>query len=115
LGNSASESNSPDVPSANDRADISSAPGVVHFRRSLLEDASFEWEAIPSIALDKIEWDCAVKFSDQQTSATILFDLDEHVVALSPSTDRLARFNDKMAAGAARFFAEQFPKSAATR
>ena len=39
-----------------------------------------------------------MRFSDHQTSATILFDLDEHVVALSPSNERLARLNDKMAA-----------------
>ena len=115
FGSSESDSTSADVRSANDRADISSAPGVVHFRRSLLEDASFDWEATPSIASDKIGWDYAVQFSDQQTSATILVDFDEHIVALSPSNDRLAKLNDKMAAGAARFFAEQFAKSAATR
>ena len=50
-----------------ERADVSQAPGLVHLRRGLVEDANFRWTAGPSTARDRLPaeaWDRALVFSD---------------------------------------------------
>lgn len=49
------------------RTDISRAPGLVHLRRGLVEDANFDWErAAPAGAA----WDAAFAFYDTTSAAT---------------------------------------------
>lgn len=50
-----------------ERADVSTAPGLVHLRRGLVEDANFRWLVGPSIDGDRLpaaSWDWALVFSD---------------------------------------------------
>ena len=60
------------------RTDISRAPGLVHLRRGLVEDANFDWErpAAPPGA----EWDAAFAFYDPGSadapSAVLVIDFD---------------------------------------
>lgn len=57
----------PGVLVAMERADVSKAPGLVHLRRGLVEDANFRWSAGPSIGGERLpasSWDWALAFSD---------------------------------------------------
>jgi hypothetical protein len=86
--------------------DISHAPGVLHFRRSLLQDANFDWDAENDPAKSEIDWDYAARFTDDEGSIVVLFDLDCGVVANRAAADRVARVTEKMTAGLRRFFEE---------
>ena len=48
------------------RTDISKAPGLVHLRRGLVEDANFDWERPASTGA---EWDAAFAFYDGASAA----------------------------------------------
>jgi hypothetical protein len=50
----------PDKPAR--RIDITSARGLVHLRRGLVEDANFTWPALPSQAPEEAAWDVALAF-----------------------------------------------------
>jgi hypothetical protein len=57
----------PGVLVALERADVSKAPGLVHLRRGLVEDANFRWQVGASIDRDRLpaeSWDRALVFSD---------------------------------------------------
>ncbi|NBW95728.1 MAG: hypothetical protein EBR28_03115 [Planctomycetia bacterium] len=60
--------------------DVSTAKGLVHLRRGLVEDANFDWRA--STAAEPLPpgaWDVALVFSDPgkpQARATLVVDLD---------------------------------------
>lgn len=62
-----------------DRHDVTSARGIVHLRRGLVEDAGFRWSVDgPDGALPPESWDHAFVFTDTDGSrTTILIDLDE--------------------------------------
>jgi hypothetical protein len=83
--------------------DISRARGLIHFRRSLLEDANFDWTAKVDIVPDH-EWDYAVLFLDNVDRVTVLFDLDRGVVDAAVLIPKTAR-------GIEEFFAEQLQKT----
>lgn len=48
------------------RTDISRAPGLVHLRRGLVEDANFDWKRPASTGA---EWDAAFAFYDEASAA----------------------------------------------
>jgi hypothetical protein len=65
-----------------DRRDITSAKGLVHLRRGLVEDANFLWSAEP--AADRLpadSWDLGLVFSDpavpEQPPTIFVIDFDE--------------------------------------
>jgi len=50
-----------------ERADVSQAPGLVHLRRGLVEDANFRWQGRPSTGAGRLpaeSWDRALVFAD---------------------------------------------------
>jgi len=62
-----------------DRRDISQAPGLVHLRRGLVEDANFRWSGQPpEEPLGPTAWDYALEFSDPDAGdvTTQALDLD---------------------------------------
>lgn len=72
----------PGVLRAVERRDVSQAPGLVHLRRGLVEDANFRWtDAGP--AADRLppgHWDVALVFSDPAhpgEAARLVIDLDD--------------------------------------
>jgi hypothetical protein len=57
----------PGVLVALERADVSKAPGLVHLRRGLVEDANFRWGGAATIDGERLpaaSWDWALVFSD---------------------------------------------------
>src|SRR5687768_9637678 len=83
--------------------DISRAPGLLHFRRSLLQDANFDWNSENEAAVSDRDWDYAVRFSDEVGSVVVLFDLDRGIVANRAASERVARITEKMSRGMSRF------------
>ncbi len=65
---------------AADRRDVSQAPGLVHLRRGLVEDANFAWPAPDGNRRPSGDWDHALAFSrpeDRQRPPTVVaIDLD---------------------------------------
>jgi hypothetical protein len=98
---------SPEAESAGaEKRDISRARGAIHFRRSLLEDGSFDWERDARGV--RPQWDYLVRFEGENGWATISFDLDENVAQLTGWNDRLIALSPRTAKGLKTFFAEQF-------
>jgi hypothetical protein len=89
-----------------EKRDISRARGAIHFRRSLLEDGSFEWERDTRGV--RPQWDYLVRFEGDDGWATISFDLDENVAQLAGWEDRLTALSPRTAEGLGVFFSEQF-------
>jgi len=70
---------------ARSRIDISKAPGLVHLRRGLVEDANFNWQGTDAgasgggAALERLPldaWDVALVFSEPLGHTTLVIDLD---------------------------------------
>ena len=73
---------------ARSRIDISKAPGLVHLRRGLVEDANFNWQGTDARAsgagaggaaperLPLDAWDVALVFSEPLGRTTLVIDLD---------------------------------------
>lgn len=73
---------------ARSRIDISKAPGLVHLRRGLVEDANFSWQGTDARAsgggagsavperLPLESWDVAFVFTEPGGSTTLVIDLD---------------------------------------
>jgi hypothetical protein len=89
-----------------EKRDISRARGAIHFRRSLLEEGSFDWQRETRGV--RPEWDYLVRFEDDAGWATIAFDLDANVAQLTGWDDRLVALSPRTAEGLKIFFAEQF-------
>ena len=85
--------------------DISQARGLIHFRRSLLEDANFEWNNDFS-AVAAAEGDYSVLFSDGEEKLVIVFDLDRRLIEVRPRGDGVAKLTERMADGVATFLSE---------
>ena len=68
---------------SDERVDVSKAPGLVHLRRGLVEDANFRWTAPAGPASDRLPadaWDVALVFSDPAhpgEDARLVIDLDD--------------------------------------
>jgi hypothetical protein len=59
--------------------DLSRAPGLVHARHSLLDQASFDWPATAALSSDAPgNWTHGVRFTRSEHVATVLFDFDSH-------------------------------------
>jgi len=73
----------PGVLVALERADVTGAPGLVHLRRGLVEDANFRWPVAPSAARGRLpaeSWDRALVFADPTTGrppVVLVIDLAE--------------------------------------
>ena len=74
--------------------DLSKAPGLLNARTSLLNDASYEWTAAETSVKDPLY---SVRFSDDQTSIVVLFDLENGVIQ-EPS-GKSVKLTKKTAAG----------------
>ena len=65
---------------ANTRIDVSKAPGLVHLRRGLVEDANFNWQGSgvvgPERRLPLESWDVALVLSEPLGSTTLVIDFD---------------------------------------
>ena len=63
---------------ATERIDVSRAPGLVHLRRGLVEDANFSWPDDPAAApLAATAWDVALEFGGPgDGGTTLVIDLD---------------------------------------
>jgi len=63
---------------ATERVDVSRAPGLVHLRRGLVEDANFAWpDRQPTAPLGAEAWDVALTFREPGgPGTTLVFDLD---------------------------------------
>lgn len=63
-----------------DRIDISTARGLVHLRRGMVEDANFNWSADPDRRRSAPDWDVAFAFFDSPAPAaavvTVAIDLE---------------------------------------
>lgn len=60
--------------------DVSRAPGLVHLRRGLVEDANFSWNPAPPGRLRADAWDTALAFFDgaaRRPTAVVALDLDD--------------------------------------
>src|SRR5678810_12040 len=85
-----------------DAQDISSAPGLVHARHSLLQDPSFSWAAEPLSALQDSRnpprCKYAVRFIDTTGTVTILFDFQDQYMYCVESQDGI-KMSEKSRAG----------------
>jgi len=64
---------------ARSRIDISKAPGLVHLRRGLVEDANFNWQGTDAAVPERLPsdaWDVALVFSEPLGRTTLVMDLD---------------------------------------
>jgi len=70
---------------AHTRIDVSKAPGLVHLRRGLVEDANFNWQAggVAQPRLPSAAWDVALVFSEPLGSTTLVIDFDSAGGALA--------------------------------
>lgn len=91
--------------------DITTARGLVHFRHSLLVDASFDWNAelktVPA-------WEYAVRFSDAERDAIVLFDLKNKLAAPLDDAPMVASMAP-IAEGVRTYLDEQFADKADQR
>ena len=66
--------------------DISKAPGLVHLRRGLVEDANFSWQAGGGAVPERLPldaWDVAFVFTEPGGQTTLVIDLDASGGALA--------------------------------
>ncbi len=78
-----------------EQKEISTVPGLLHARNSLLDDASFAWETPPP---NEPRWTHALQFENaQQLRVTILFDLEQSCLRFveSPSDRNVLPFVPK--------------------
>lgn len=80
---------------AHTRIDVSKAPGLVHLRRGLVEDANFNWQGTDArdrggeaggaaaARLPSAAWDVALVFSEPLGSTTLVIDFDSAGGALA--------------------------------
>jgi hypothetical protein len=104
-----------------ERRDVSRAAGLIHLRHSLISDKSFLWSAPPAACPP--QWRYAVRFSDGDLAATLLFDFDCEQAMLVGKGARVSirpmmRPNEeepaasgRRPAGIEKFVLEQFEKN----
>jgi hypothetical protein len=85
--------------------DISQARGLIHFRRSLLEDANFDWDAEPPATRDG-GGGYEVRFSDDEQELVVVFDLDQRRVEIQSPGDGTVKLTERMAEGVTTFLAD---------
>ena len=87
------------------RKDVTTAIGLDHLRRGLLDDANFSWSAPPPASAP--HWSDALVFSDGARRIVVVFDLTNRRLGRADSSTTLAI--DQIATGWEEFFADQFP------
>ena len=85
------------------RIDVSHAPGLVHLRHSLISDQSFVWSA--PLETCQPHWPYALRFADDQHSATLVVDFDCRQALLAERSARVSI--EPMAQGLEVFVNEQ--------
>lgn len=85
---------------------ISTAPGLVHARQSLIVDASYDWSQATG---PPAAWGYALRFGDGPAAVTLLFDLQQSL-ARSLGSERSLSLT--MAAGFKVFFEENLSEVA---
>jgi hypothetical protein len=88
--------------------DISSAPGLLNARTSLLSDASYDWSA-PDSRLESPQF--SVRFSRGRSHVVVTFDFENRTIK-SSTTGRTAKLIQKTAAGWQAYLARQVEQSA---
>jgi hypothetical protein len=83
--------------------DISSAPGLLNARTSLLSDASYDWSA-PDPRLESPQF--SVRFSRGRSHVVVTFDFENRTVR-SSTTGRTAKLIQKTAEGWQAYLARQ--------
>lgn len=104
------------------RRDLSRAAGLIHLRHSLISDKSYLWSASPADCQPR--WRYALRFSDGDLAATLLFDFDCEQAMLArkgapvsiqpmirPNPGEPAAPGRRRPAGIEKFVLEQFEKS----
>jgi hypothetical protein len=110
-GKGAAEGEPADGDGRDKRLDISRVPGLIHFRHSLLEDRSFEWDIeLPRRSVQI--WDYAVQFSDGESMLVVRFNLRQRLVADNAIIPRIAVLTERTAQGLEQFFTEQLERAA---
>ena len=99
-------------PASSAAIDISDARGLIHFRRSLLEDGSFDAVNVEQSVPSEADWDYAVRFSNADSSVLVVFNLDDRRLvkktAGNLADDRgVALISERVAQGLATFFEDQ--------
>ena len=82
------------------RKDVTTAIGLDHLRRGLLDDANFSWSAPPPASAP--HWSDALVFSDGARRIVVVFDLTNRRLGRADSSTTLAI--DQIATGSGRIF-----------
>lgn len=93
------------------RHDVSRAPGLIHARTALLDDASYEWPARPLLLEEGRRESVAsrstfflVRFADESSETILAFDTTARLLTRA-DTGATVRLNEKIAAGWQQFAA----------
>jgi len=87
--------------------DISASPGSLHFRRALVTDELFDWNATPALP----RWRYALRFREDESTFTILLDGScLHCAALTAAEEVLTVRAIKGKSPLRDFVAEQLPQ-----
>ena len=89
------------------RREVSRAPGFSNIRRGLLQDASFDWDAVPPD--NALSWEFGLRFEENGREVALLFDLTLGVASLA-AAERAVALDKAAVADLKAFFAEQFGK-----
>ena len=85
-----------------EKVDISRAPGLVHLRHALVQDASYAWDEAVGGGED-LQWRYALRFSRNEKEAEFAFDLDRRRAKLV-GRERAAALSPHLARGLHTFF-----------
>ena len=88
------------------RADITQAPGLVHLRQSLIQDATFLWDE-PMLGPDSAWSHALVIRGDDGEAVTLLFDLDAATEGFIREQDSQEKIRLTIPQGFKTFFSEQ--------
>jgi hypothetical protein len=81
-----------------DLTDISSAPGLLNARTSLMSDDAFDWSSEPFTPAPSSEWKYGVRFVSGDDDVTLLFG-DHSDAMLASELDKAVQLDPKTAAG----------------
>jgi hypothetical protein len=86
------------------RHNVSQAPGLIHARTALLDDASYEWDAQPRLLVRP----CFVRFADESSETILALDTTARLLARG-DTGATVRLKEKIAAGWQQFAERHLP------
>ncbi len=94
-----------------ERRDISNLHGLVHARHALIEDASFEWDAMTDDSAPPT-WDYALRFTMDGQTSIVAIDFDTRFVVLIDS-GKSARLSKQICEGWRKYTEGQFASAVA--